>query len=112
MTEELKQLIETAPKKNNGVFLNLMFVSNGAYNGFWGVNGYDNILILGLDVDDKKYYKIAETADVFNVFDIPEKNTFNVEIPTKYGVPRIWFTHPIHIDNEIEISTVTGEILK
>lgn len=111
MKKALKDLIEQSPWKRKGVFRNLMLVSNGVYDGFWGKNGYNNILILGFDVDDNKYYKITESADVFNIMDIPERNTFNVEIPTEYGVPRIWFTHPIYIDNEVAISTVTGEIL-
>lgn len=112
MKKALKELIEQSTWKRKGVFQNLIFISNGKYDGFWGSNGYDNLLILGFDVDDKKYYKITDSADVFNIMDLGNKVTFNLEIETKLGVPRIWFTRPIYIDNEVNISTVTGELVK
>lgn len=112
MKKALKELIEQSTWKRKGVFKSLIIVSNGKYDGFFGSNGYDNLLILGFDVDDKKYYKITDSADVFNIFDIPMRDTFSLDIPTEYGVPRMWFTHPIYIDNELNLSTVTGDILK
>ena len=34
---------------------------------------------------------------------------FNLDIPTEYGVPCIWFDKPIYIDNSLGTSNVFGE---
>lgn len=108
MTEELKKLIEKAPYKPIGEFDSLMFISNGIYDGFWGKNGYDNVLIMGCS--DKKWYKVSDYGDVFNIYET--KMSFNLDIPTEYGVPRIWFDKPIYIDNSLDTSAVVGEFEK
>lgn len=108
MKKALKELIENTEFKRKGKFSNFIIVSNGVYDGFWGKNGYNNILLLGFDAEDKKYYKITDSADVFSIFDFKEIYSFSLEIPSEYGVPRIWFTKPVFIDNTVPISTVTG----
>lgn len=112
MTEILKKLIETAPTKRCGKFINFMFVSNGEYDGFWGKNGYDSMIIFGYDLELEKYVKITDYADVFNIYRLNGNNSFSLDIPTEYGIPRIWFSTPIRIDNELDISSVVGEIVK
>lgn len=112
MTEKLKELIEKAPVKRKGTFKNLMIVSNGMYDGFGGANGFNSIILLGFDVETEEYVKITEYADVFNIFNIGNNVGFNVDIPNDYEVPRIWFSKPITIDNELNLSSVTGEVEK
>lgn len=110
MTDKLKELIEKAPVKRKGTFKNFMIVSNGAYDGFFGKNGFDSIILLGFDVETKEYVKITDYADVFDIFNVGEHIGFNLDIPTEYGIPRIWFGKPVHIDNELNTSTVIGEV--
>jgi hypothetical protein len=110
MTDKLKELIENAPVKRKGTFKNLMIVSNGAYDGFWGENGFNSIILLGLDVETKSYVKVTDYADVFDIFNVGEHINFNLDIPTEYGVPRISFSKPVCIDNELNISSVVGEV--
>ncbi len=88
MKKALKELIENATTKTEGVFFDLLFVSNGKYDGFWGVNGYDKILLFGKDAEDKQYYKIADHIDVVEIW---LDRHVQVDIPTKYGVPRLNF---------------------
>ena len=107
-TDKTKELIEKSQYKPEGWFTSLMFVSNGVYNGFWGKNGYDNILILGFS--DGKWYIVSKYGDVFNIYN--SLMNFNLDIPTEYGVPRIWFDKPIYIDNSIDISSVVGKFEK
>lgn len=112
MTDKLKELIEKAPVKRKGTFKNFMIVSNGAYDGIWGENGFNSIILLGFDVETEEYVKITDYADVFNIYNVGESVGFNLDIPTEYGVPRIWFSKFITIDNELNISSVNGEVSK
>ena len=119
MTEQLKELIENAPIKRSGIFINLLVCSNGKYDGFWGENGYDNIILLGYDLETKQYYKITDKADVFNAFQFHDLanqislGSFNMDIPNEYGVPRIWFSNArFKIDNDLNLSTVSAEFVK
>ena len=107
MTDKLKKLIEEAPCIHSGKFGAFMIIPNGQYDGFWGVNGYDNILILARPLKEDKWYKLATEADVFFVCD-HDRSSFNLDIPTEYGVPRIWFDKPIEIDYSIPTASVIG----
>lgn len=109
MTDELKKLIEEAPHIHSGKFATFMIVSNGQYDGFWGVNGYDNILILARPWRKDKWYILSTEADVFSVWYC---SSFNLDIPSEYGVPRIWFDKPIEIDYKLKISSVMGYVKK
>lgn len=114
MTEELKNLIENAPIKRKGRFENLMIVSNGKYDGFWGENGYNRIILLGHEPMDEQWYKITEQADVFHIINCKELGffSFNMDIPELYEVPRIWFCgYLIEIDNELNIDTIAGNLV-
>lgn len=111
MTDELTKLIKDAPYIHSGRFSGFMIVPNGTYDGFWGVNGYDNILILAQPWKEDKWYKLATEADKFNIFDFKGHHaTFNLDIPSEYGVPRIWFDTPIEIDYSIPTSDVIGYV--
>jgi len=115
MKKALKELIENAPKKTVGTFDALMIISNGVYDGFYGKNGYNNILILGrVRVNEEStWYKVSEYGDKLDILSREITHCpFNLDIPTKYGVPVIWFDYPIYIDNSLEISSVLGEIRK
>ena len=108
MTDKLKELIDTAPKRTVGTYDKLMFVSNGAYDGFWGANGYDHILILGWERKTNKWYKISDYGDKFDIFQAGMR--FNLDIPSEFGVPCIWFDSPVYINNYLEASNVIGEL--
>lgn len=112
MTEELKKLIEEASYIHSGKFAAFMVVPNGQYDGFWGVNGYDNILILARPWKEDKWYILSTEADVFNVYELrkhPTALSFNLDIPSQYGVPRIWFNNtPIEIDYSIPTANIIG----
>lgn len=109
MTDKLTRLIEEAPYIHEGIFSSFMVVSNGIYDGFWGANGYDNILILAQPHKEDKWYILATEVDIFNIYDnIGKSSGFNLDIPTEYGVPRIWFDRPIRIDFSIRTSTIIG----
>lgn len=105
MTDKLKEIIENAPVKKAGTFVALMFIPNGEYNGFWGHNGYDNMLILGQEHhrEGGKWYKIATSADVFQMANY---ESVSIDIPTELGVPVLFNPEGIEIDNSLELSGV------
>lgn len=116
MTEELEKLIKTAPNISSGTFREFLIVpTNEAYGGFWGKNGYDNILILArlYSKGDDTWYKLCAGADIFYVYDTYKQINcgFNLDIPTEYGVPRIWFNVPIEIDGlNMNPSAIIGKV--
>jgi len=95
MKKALKELIENAEVKREGEFRQFLTIPNGIYNGFWGKNGYDNILLLGRSAEDGKWYKIADKIDAFHISYPP---SLNWEIDSKYGVPSFWSFTPISIE--------------
>lgn len=109
MTDKLRELIDNAPRRTKGTYDKLMFVSNGAYDGFWGANGYDHILILGWVRETNQWYTVSQYGDKFDIF--KTDSWFNVDIPSDYGVPCIWFNKPIYINNELSTSNVVGELV-
>ena len=112
MTKALKELIEKAPEISKGYFEALMIISNGKYDGFWGKNGYNNIMILGRLWGREKegWYKISSYADKLSIWDLANGYSFNLDIPEQYAVPVIWFNRPIKIDYELPVSDVMGYI--
>lgn len=104
MKKALKELLEKAPVKLVGDFRSFMVISNDVYDGFWGRNGYNNIILLGSSCDGK-WFRISEYADVFFAYDI---RSLNVDISTEYGVPKFWFDQPIHIDYTLQTSSIMG----
>lgn len=110
MKEALKELIENAETKRGGEFDFIMCVPNGIYHGFWGENGFDNMLILGSI--EGKWYKVADSqVDIFNIYHINYSN-FNMDVPSDYEVPRFWFSgHKIKLSYE-GLSDCSGELIK
>ena len=118
MKKALKELIENAPVKRTGKFVELMFVSNGKYNGFFGTNGFNKMIVLGRDADeDITWYKIVTEKDECDKFDIYSEDMrkldcgFNLDIITMYGAPRIRFTGMFFdIDYSLQLSSLVAKL--
>ena len=112
MKKALKELIENSePLKGEKLFNRIMFISNGVYNGFGGKNDYNNMIILAQEYKTNKWYRITGKNQQCDVFFINRCNmAFNLDIPTKYGIPSIWFNKPVKIENDFQLSQVIGEI--
>lgn len=120
MKKALKELIENAPVKRTGKFVELMLLSNGKYNGFYGKTGFDKMIVLGRNADnDNTWYKIVTEVDECDKFDIYSEDmrkldcNFNLDIMTLYGVPRIWFSGMyFDIDYTIQLSSLVAKLGK
>lgn len=118
MKKALKDLIENAGIKRVGKFTELMFVDNGKYNGFMGPNGFSKMIVLGKNAaEGETWYKIVAEEDECDKFDIYSNGVitrapgFNLDIPKKYGVPRIWFSnYYFKIDYSLCLSSLVAEL--
>lgn len=110
MKKKLKELINNVEEKRSGEFEYLMFVSKGKYKGFWGENGFDNMLILGFDWNDQKWYKIADAqTDIFDIYN--SCGCFKVDIESEFGIPRIYFPSKNFKINYDGISSCVAELV-
>ena len=112
MKKALKELIENSDTlKGEKLFTRIMFISNGVYKGTWGKNDYNNIMILALEYKTNKWYRITKNNQQCDAFYIYRCNmSFNLDIPTKYGIPSIWFDKPVKIKNDFQLSSIVGKI--
>ena len=109
LRKRLRELIAEAPERVVGDYDTLMLVSNGKYDGFFGVNGYDHLLILGYIAKDKQWYKVADYPDVFDIDLESFCGMVTFDIKSAYGVPTFAFRSPIHIEND-GLSTLVGAV--
>lgn len=106
MNKKIKELIESAPISREGTFNNFLIIPSGEkYNGVWGKNGYNNIILLGKKLTDAKWYNITESADSVMFSKI---RNVNFDIPSDTNCVRFWFDEPIRIDNRLNLSTLIG----
>lgn len=106
MKKALKEIIENAELKREGKFDAFMAIPNGVYNGFWGKNGYDNILFLGQSAEDGKWYKIAEYIDVVTFCGAWQ---LSIDIKSENGVPHFWSRIPFEVSYDGVVSNLIIE---
>lgn len=106
MKKALKELIENAADKCEGYFKSFIFIPDGIYNGVWGKNGYDKMIILGYEVKLKMWCRITYKYTQTDVFSIFKPIGFNVHIRHDLGVPEIFLDKPIRIDNTLQLSQI------
>ena len=95
MKKALIEILENSEEKRTGLFDAILILSGNKYNGFWGENGYNNLIIIGeiwQNEDSPRYYIIVKNCecDVFQVWE--SGGYFNMDIPSNLGIPRFWFT--------------------
>ena len=111
MNKYLKDFIKDCPTQTSGTFSDLMFVSNGRYDGFFGKNEYDNIMILGKLPCCCEWCIVSNYGDVFRLYN-ESGYAMSLDINYKLKVPRIWFDGAyISISNEFGLSIVEGRLI-
>lgn len=97
MNKACKELIENAQTYNCQEIKTLYIINSGRlYNGLWGKNGYNNIIVLG-EAKDKNFYILSSKhqTDVVNVQSLFENETCSIDISGKYNCVRVWFNKPL-----------------
>lgn len=113
MTKQLKELVENAKECRKGNFTSLLIIPTGRkYRGFWGVNGYNSILLLGYEKEANEWYKITDYADVFTIVaNVAKHKLITFDIPSEYNCVRVHAHDQIFIiDNELDLSDVNADI--
>lgn len=88
MKQALKELIEKADFCAEGIFNEFLIIpTHKAYNGFWGKNGYENMIVLARSFYEKSWHRIS--LDDCDVFDLLKVNSVGIDIPCEYGCVRI-----------------------
>lgn len=97
MTEKLKNIIETAERANEPCSFSefLIIPTNEAYNGFWGENGFDNMIVLGGSLSEDKWFEISKCD--CDSFHITWLKGINFDSPSDLGCLRAFFDEPIEI---------------
>ena len=108
MKKALKELIENSPDKHLGVFTSFIFIPDGLYKGFWGENGYDNMIVLGFEKQLKMWCRITGENCQLDLMTIVRPKAFNIHFKHELGVPEVWFDQPIMINHELQTSMIMG----
>lgn len=97
MKKALKELIDNAPRRDCGEYAYFLLIpTNKMYNGLWGKNNYNNIIVLGYDKVEKKHYRLDSVcgSDDFGVSQI---YSAHIDIPREYGCLRMHFSEPVSV---------------
>ena len=114
MKNELKDIIANAKQYRREELYSLYVIDSGKkYNGFYGVTGYNNIIVIGVarkkEADENEYYLLTNWSDVVRVTDI---KSCSVEISTKLGCVCLFFDEPIIVPIMPILSTCMLESAK
>lgn len=98
MKKALKEIIESSVLYELNTPLDFIYIinTNKLYRGFWGKNGYNNIIFIGYSRKTQQYYhfdfKEEYQRDVLNCL-VPTK--FNIDIPHDLNCIKMFFDEPI-----------------
>lgn len=112
MTKLVKSIIEKCMKENLRAYEGesysefLIIPKEKKYDGFWGENGYNEILILAGSLDKNEWKIVSSDSDVLNLMDL--KNA-NFDVPTDYECLRLFFGHPVKITSTLSACMLCGE---
>lgn len=105
MTDKLKDIIANAEQAHEGFFYRefLIIPKGTKYDGIWGINGFDEMLILAGELETDKWAIVTDYSDAFNIINCG--GSINFDVPSKYDCLRIWFDAPI------ELTSITSSVL-
>lgn len=115
MTKLVKNIIEKCVKEN--LFAHegetysefLIIPKEKKYGGFWGENGYNEILILAGSLNKHEWKIVSSDSDVLNLMHLENAN---FDVPTDYECLRLFFGHPVKIESTLSACMLCGEIKK
>lgn len=107
MTKKQKDFIAKAKPRTSTKFKCLYIADKGTlYGGFWGKNGYNNMVIIGQNADDE-YELIADYSDVVWIREIGD---VNIDIANKNGMMRLWSSGKmLDLTHALSACTFEGE---
>lgn len=104
MTKKQKELIAEAIHYDGSPIDGIYILSeHKLYNGAWGKNGYNSMIILAYSIENEKIYHfdLNYQRDVFSCL---KKVRFSIDIPHEYDCLRLCFYDPVIVRHE-QLST-------
>lgn len=118
ITKEMESIIREAiwvdqltQEELSKVFIQSVYIINTeqAYNGFWGANGYNNIMLVGYSSDDKYYVLSDKQCDVVHLWKT-NSPYISIDIPEDFNCIRIFgFSQPLMLANSCSSATLTSQ---
>lgn len=112
MNKRLKGLIERAEVYNQELLDDLFIIPSGkVYNGFWGKNGYNKIILIGRNLKEAKAYRIDTDIqhDIIHFSYIKEFG-IKIDIPTEYNCVRLFCSSKyLIVDNNASALSIYSE---
>ena len=106
MKKSVKELMSRAVPRKSEKFSDIYIIdSEKKYDGFWGKNGYNNIIVLGrANVQSEELELITEHSDVINI--MQTSWSVNIDISSKNGVVHLWADKPLTISAPVNSSCI------
>lgn len=104
MKKALKELIENAEPYNGQAVCDFLIIPSGKkYQGFWGKNGYNKIIILGRSYAENKVFRIdtAYEHDVIDFYRLKDATHGQIDIPQEYNCIRLHFGKYVKVNNAV-----------
>ena len=119
ITEKMENLIRDAidasvmsASELEGVLINCIYIvnTNQSYDGFWGKNGYNNMVVVGYSPNNKKYYILSEAqCDIVRLWRT-NAIEISIDIPEDLNCIRLFgFTKPLSILNITSSVVLTSQ---
>lgn len=107
MTRKLKGILENAKAKTKGEFSEFLIIpSKEAYDGFWGKNGYNKIIVLARDHKENEWVKVSGCSDVLCLM----KNCgANFDVPSDLKCLRMSLNKPSFVYGGLSTITIDEE---
>lgn len=106
MKKAVQEFIAKAvPRKHNSFNELYVIDSEKEYDGFWGKNGYNNIILIGRAKGCEDYELITDFSDAIHCF----KGGFNIEIQKETGIVALWSVKGFDLDCEPHSSVIFND---
>ena len=107
MKKSVKELMLRVVPRKSEKFSDIYIIdSEKKYDGFWGANGYNNIIVLGrASVQSAELELITEHSDVINIMNII-RGSVNIDISSKDGVVHLWADKPMKLSVPVNSSCI------
>ena len=103
MKKAVRELIAKAVPRVHDKFMELYVIdSEKKYGGTYGVNGYNNIILIGRARGCAEYELITDWSDAIHIFE----GSVNIDINSRNGIVRLWSDSGFKIDGAAYSSVI------
>lgn len=103
MKKKVKDFIAQAVPRYHDEFHNLFVIdSERIYDGFFGKNGYNNIILIGKRNDCEDYELITDWSDAVHVF----YGGFDMDIHSETGIIHLWSNKGFKLHGGVNSSVI------